>query len=396
MKYDFDRRVERHGSGAIKYDGLKQWFGKEDLLPMWVADMDFATPDFIIEAIRQRLEHPVFGYTLEPERYRKAIVEWVLSHHNWPIESHWISYIPGIVKGIAMAMVSLLKMGDKVIIQPPVYHPFRNVAAHNGFEVVENPLLRTASGSFEMDFEHLEQVADSHCKMLILANPHNPIGIMWSRETLTRLADFCHERGIIVISDEIHCDMALWGKPHIPFASVSHKAADCSITFGAPSKTFNIAGIVTSYAIVPNDTLRDRFFGWMGGNELNQPDIFAPIATIAAFENGEQWRQEMIDYVEGNINFVEEFCREHIPQIVPIRPEASFLVWLDCRALGLSHEELIDLFVNKAGLALNDGAMFGVQGEGFMRLNVGTTREIVHQALKRLQVALEQATVGKK
>lgn len=388
MKYDFDNYIERRGSGAVKCDGLEQWYGKEELLPMWVADMDFATPDFIIDAIRQRLEHPVFGYTLEPERYRAAIAGWILSHHNWQIENHWISYIPGIVKGIAMAMVSLLRAGDKVIIQPPVYHPFRNVAAHNGFEVVENPLRRTASGSYEMDFENLEQVADSHCKMLILANPHNPVGIMWSRETLARLADFCHEHGIIVISDEIHCDMALWGKQHTPFASVSREAADCSITFGAPSKTFNIAGIVTSYAIVPNESLRDRFFGWMGGNELNQPDIFAPIATIAAFESGELWRREMISYVEENIDFVIEFCREHIPQITPIRPEASFLVWLDCRALNLSHEELVDLFVNEAGLALNDGAMFGRQGEGFMRLNVGTTRAVLHRALRQLQAAL--------
>lgn len=388
MKYDFDNYIERRGSGAVKCDGLEQWYGKEELLPLWVADMDFATPDFIIDAIRQRLEHPVFGYTLEPERYRAAIAGWILSHHNWQIESHWISYIPGIVKGIAMAMVSLLRAGDKVIIQPPVYHPFRHVAAHNSFEVVENPLRRTASGSYEMDFENLEQVADSHCKMLILANPHNPVGIMWSRETLARLADFCHEHGIIVISDEIHCDMALWGKQHTPFASVSREAADCSITFGAPSKTFNIAGIVTSYAIVPNESLRDRFFGWMGGNELNQPDIFAPIATIAAFERGELWRREMISYVEDNIDFVIEFCREHIPQITPIRPEASFLVWLDCRALNLSHEELVDLFVNEAGLALNDGAMFGRQGEGFMRLNVGTTRAVLHRALRQLQAAL--------
>ncbi len=388
MKFDFNKYIERRGSGAIKHDGLKQWFGNEELLPMWVADMDFATPDFIVDAIRQRLEHPVFGYTLEPERYRTIIAEWILSHHNWQIERHWISYIPGIVKGIAMAMVSLLKAGDKVIIQPPVYHPFRNVAAHNGFEVVENPLQRTASGSYRMDFENLEQVADSHCKMLVLANPHNPIGIMWSRETLIRLANFCHERGIIVISDEIHCDMALWGMQHIPFASVSSKAADCSITFGAPSKTFNIAGIVTSYAIVPNDILRDKFFGWMGGNELNQPDIFAPIATIAAFERGELWRREMISYVEDNVNFVIEFCCEHIPQITPIRPEASFLVWLDCRALNLSHEKMVDLFVNRAGLALNDGAMFGEQGDGFMRLNVGTPRIVLHRALLQLKLAL--------
>ncbi|MBQ7952536.1 MAG: PatB family C-S lyase [Alistipes sp.] len=388
MKYNFDQIIDRRGSGAIKCDGLEQWYGNSELLPMWVADMDFATPGFIIDAIKARLEHPIFGYTMEPERYRKAIISWIASHHNWQIESDWICYIPGIVKGIAMAMVSLLKAGDKVIIQPPVYHPFRNVATHNGFEVVENPLRRTESGSYEIDFENLEAVADSRCKMLILANPHNPVGILWSRETLVRLADFCLSRGIIVISDEIHCDMALWGKKHIPFASVSDKAAECSITFGAPSKTFNIAGIVTSYAIVPNESLREKFFGWMGGNELNQPDIFAPIATVAAFENGEPWRVQMLKYVEENIEFTIDFCRKYIPQITPIRPEASFLVWLDCRELNLSHTELVELFENRAKLALNSGAIFGTQGEGFMRLNVGTPRSVLEQALQQLKAAV--------
>ena len=388
MKYNFDQIIDRRGSGAIKCDGLEQWYGNSELLPMWVADMDFATPGFIIDAIKARLEHPIFGYTMEPERYRKAIISWIASHHNWQIESDWICYIPGIVKGIAMAMVSLLKAGDKVIIQPPVYHPFRNVVTHNGFEVVENPLRRTESGSYEIDFENLEAVADSRCKMLILANPHNPVGILWSRETLVRLADFCLSRGIIVISDEIHCDMALWGKKHIPFASVSDKAAECSITFGAPSKTFNIAGIVTSYAIVPNESLREKFFGWMGGNELNQPDIFAPIATVAAFENGEPWRVQMLKYVEENIEFTIDFCRKYIPQITPIRPEASFLVWLDCRELNLSHTELVELFENRAKLALNSGAIFGTQGEGFMRLNVGTPRSVLEQALQQLKAAV--------
>lgn len=388
MKYNFDQIIDRRGSGAIKCDGLEQWYGNSELLPMWVADMDFATPDFIIDAIKARLEHPIFGYTMEPERYRKAIISWIASHHNWQIESDWICYIPGIVKGIAMAMVSLLKAGDKVIIQPPVYHPFRNVATHNGFEVVENPLRRTESGSYEIDFENLEAVADSRCKMLILANPHNPVGILWSRETLVRLADFCLSRGIIVISDEIHCDMALWGKKHIPFASVSDKAAACSITFGAPSKTFNIAGIITSYAIVPNESLREKFFGWMGGNELNQPDIFAPIATVAAFENGEPWRVQMLKYVEENIEFTIDFCRKYIPQITPIRPEASFLVWLDCRELNLSHTELVELFENRAKLALNSGAIFGTQGERFMRLNVGTPRSVLEQALQQLKAAV--------
>lgn len=389
MKYNFDQIIDRRGSGALKCDALEQWYGNSELLPMWVADMDFATPDFIVDAIKERLEHPIFGYTIEPERYRDAIITWIASHHGWAVKREWICYIPGIVKGIAMAINALLKAGDKIIIQPPVYHPFRNVAAHNGFEIVENPLLVDSNGSYSIDFDHLERVADKNCRLLILANPHNPIGIIWQRETLIRLADFCHSRGIIVISDEIHSDMALWGKRHIPFASVSDKAAQCSITFGAPSKTFNIAGIVTSYAIVPNDKLRNKFFGWMEGNELNHPDIFAPIATIAAFENGEQWRREMIEYIEGNIEFTIEYCKQHIPQIVAVRPEASFLVWLDCRGLGLTHDKIVELFTQKAALALNDGAIFGTQGEGFMRLNVGTPREVLQTALERLKTAVD-------
>ena len=388
MKYDFDAIIPRNGSGAIKCDGLMQWYGNSDLLPMWVADMDFATPDFIIEALKARLDHPIFGYTMEPERYRGSITDWIARRHGWKIEPQWISFIPGIVKGIAMAIGALLKAGDKVIIQPPVYHPFRNVAEHNGCQVVENPLIERGDGSYAMDFDHLESIADG-CKMLILANPHNPIGILWDKQTLARLAEICHRRGIVVISDEIHSDMALWGKKHIPFASVSAEAAECSITFGAPSKTFNIAGIVSSYAIVPSEQLRGRFFGYMEGNELNQPNIFSAIATIAAFDNGESWRGQMISYVEANIEYTIEYCKQYIPQIVAVRPEASFLVWLDCRELNLSQADLVSLFVDKAQLALNEGAMFGSQGSGFMRLNVGTPRAILHQALEQLRVAVD-------
>jgi cystathionine beta-lyase len=387
--YDFDRYIERRGSGAIKYDGLKQWYGDSELLPMWVADMDFATPDFIIDALKQRLDHPIFGYTIEPERYRPSIVEWLYNRHGWKIEGGWISFIPGIVKGIGMAISALLQPGDKIIIQPPVYHPFRMVAEHNGCEVVENPLKQEVDGSYTMDLEHLDSIA-AGCKMLILANPHNPVGILWSKETLIRLAEICSKHNIIVISDEIHSDMALWGSKHIPFASVSDKAAQCSITFGAPSKTFNIAGIVASYAVVPNNELRERFYGWMEGNELNQPNIFATIATIAAFDNGEQWRQEMIEYIEGNIEFVEQFCSQYIPQIKPIRPQASYLVWLDCRGLNLNHEQIIELFTKRAKLALNDGAMFGSEGSCFMRLNVGTTRAVLTTALEQLKSTVEQ------
>ena len=388
--YDFDRIIDRKGSGAIKCDALGKFFGKDDLIPMWVADMDFETPDFITEALLERMKHPVFGYTAEPEDYRPAICDWIAERHGWQVKSEWLSYIPGIVKGIGMVINVFMKEDEKVIIQPPVYHPFRLVPQKNHREVVFNPLRELPEGGYEMDFENLEAVCDDKCRILILSNPHNPAGIVWPRETLERLASFCHSRGIIVISDEIHCDMALYGNRHIPFASVSPEAAACSITFGAPSKTFNIAGIVSSYSIVPNDELRRRFHEWMEANEMNAAPLFSPIATIAAFRKGEEWRKQMLEYVEGNIDFLTSYCRENMPKIKPLRPQASFLVWLDCRRLGLDHDQLIDLFINKAGLALNDGEMFNPGGQGFMRLNVGTPRTILKSALERLRKAISE------
>ena len=383
-KYDFDKVIDRRGTGAVKADALGKVYGKDDLIPLWVADMDFETPDFIVQALKERLEHPIFGYTVVPEDYWQTVKEWIAERHGWETRCEWMTFIPGIVKGIGMAINALLEKDEKVIIQPPVYHPFRLTPQKNGREVVFNPLREKTDGGYEMDFENLEAICDEKCRMLILSNPHNPAGIVWPRETLERLAEFCHSRGIIVISDEIHCDMALFGNKHIPFASVSEKATACSITFGAPSKTFNIAGIVSSYAIVPNPELRKRFFNWLEASEMNAPHLFAPIATMAAFKYGEPWRQQMLRYVENNIEFIEDFCSKNIPQIKPLRPQASFLVWLDCRGLGLSHDELIDLFVNKAGLALNDGDMFSPGGNGFMRLNVGTSRAVLEKAMNQL------------
>lgn len=220
IRYDFDRLVDRRGTGALKTDALKEVFGKEGLLPMWVADMDFETPPFIVEALRKRLEHPIFGYTIEPPEYWPVVKNWIRDHHGWEVETEWMTYIPGIVKGIGMAINALLADDEKVIIQPPVYHPFRLVPQGNKRQLVYNPLICNADGSYTMDFDNLAEVCDPKCKMLILSNPHNPAGIVWDRETLQKLASFCHERGVIVISDEIHCDMALFGNKHIPFASV--------------------------------------------------------------------------------------------------------------------------------------------------------------------------------
>ena len=392
MTYNFDQIIDRSGSGDLKHNVLKERYGRGDLLPLWVADMDFETPEFITQALRQRLDHSLFGYTVVPEELWTTTIRWINDHHQWQVQREWLTYIPGIVKGIGMAINVFVKDDEKVIIQPPVYHPFRLTPQGNGRKVVYNPLKEKADGRYEMDFEQLETVVDEKCRLLILSNPHNPAGICWDAETLRRLAHFCYEHHIIVISDEIHSDMALFGHRHTPFATVSDEAAQISITFGAPSKTFNIAGIVSSYAIVPNPTLRRRFYTWLEANELNDPPLFAPIATIAAFQQGEKWRKQMLSYVESNILFLEEYCRKYLPTIKPIRPQASFLVWLDCRGLGLNHEQLIDLFVNKAHLALNDGEMFyekpSTEGRGFMRLNVGTPRAILEQALQQIGNAL--------
>jgi cystathionine beta-lyase len=390
-KTNFDQIIYRRGTGALKLEVLQERYGDANLLPLWVADMDFETPSFITEALRKRLEHSLFGYTVDPVEYWPTVMQWIKDHHQWEVKREWLSFIPGIVKGIGMVVNVFLKEDEKVIIQPPVYHPFRLTPEGNGREVVWNPLKEQPDGSYAMDFEQLAQVADEKCKLLVLSNPHNPAGIVWDKETLVRLAEFCYDHHILVISDEIHCDMALWGNKHHPFASVSEKAAACSITFGAPSKTFNIAGIVSSYAIVPNEEIRTKFYSWLAANELNEPTLFAPIATIAAFQQGEEWRKEMLHYVEENINFVIDFCKQYLPGIKALRPQASFLVWLDCRGLGLEQKELVRLFVEKAHLALNDGSMFGPGGTGFMRMNVGSPRAILEKALKQLQAALASA-----
>ena len=367
----FDTLIDRRGSGALKTDALRERFpmyrnedGRDDLLPMWVADMDFATPDFILDAIRQRLEHPVIGYTIEPADYRPAIIDWVSSHHQWQIQPEWISYIPGVVKGIGTALNLFTNPGDSVAIMEPVYHIFRQVIEGNGRKVVGGK--------------------EGSPAVFLLSNPHNPIGICWSREWLQELANYCYENHILVISDEIHADLALFGHKHIPFASVSEEAAMNSITFMAPTKTFNMAGMISAYSVIPNPSIRERYYQWLDTNELSEPNIFAPIATIAAYRKGEAWRQQLIQYIEQNILFVEQYVAQHLPQVKVVRPEASFLIWLDCRALGLSHEALIDLFVNRARLALNDGEMFGHGGEGFMRMNVGCPRTVLQQALERL------------
>ena len=412
--YDFDAIIDRTQWGDLKYCGVKDYWGRDDLLPLWVADMDFATPPFIIEALRHRMEHPIFGYTRNPDEYWPAVIRWVHDHHQWNICEEWLRYIPGIVKGIGMVIDVFTRPGDSVVIMPPVYHPFRLVPEGNGRRVVCCPLKESpgtfdeskssdsSSTCYSIDFDRLAEVCtETHPKVLILSNPHNPVGICWRREVLQQLAEFCFERQILVISDEIHCDMAIFGHRHVPFATVNDQAAQISITFQAPTKTFNIAGIVSSYSVIPNEELRRAFYGWLKANEFDAPNLFAPIATVAAFSpEGERWRRQMLSYIEQNCLFLEDYCRRNIPQIHPVRPEASFLVWLDCRQLGLTHSQLLELFIDKAHLALNDGAIFDAKdelnplrqnsGEGFMRLNVGAPRAVLARALEQLREAVGQ------
>ena len=393
--YDFDEIIDRHGSRCIKYDTLQAEFGRADLNALWVADMDFRTPDFIIDALKRRLDHPVLGYPSTGSDYFEIVSRWVEDLHGWKVPAECFRYVPGIVKGFGFAERCLLLPGDKVIIQKPVYHPFRIVTEQSGFEVVNNPLKPVYDEEgfvkgYEMDLEDFERKIDSRTKLLILCNPHNPGGVVFPEETLRQLADICDRHGITVLSDEIHCEMLLGGRRHHPFASVSEAAARRPIPFMAPSKTFNIAGVVSSYCIVHEPALAEKFFAYLESNETDYPPIFSAEATRAAYTpQGKAWRAEMLDYVQGNIDFVDGWLREHLPQIRAVRPEASFLVWLDCRKLGLPQPALVDLFVNKARLALNDGSVFGEEGRGFMRLNVGCPRANLRAALESLAAAVK-------
>ena len=386
--YNFDEIVDRNGTTCVKYDGMSESFpGKQGLTPLWVADMDFKTPDFIMDAICKRCEHPIMGYTFADDAYWNSIITWLKYKYNWAVKQEWITYIPGIVKGIGFVVQCFTKPGDKVIIQPPVYHPFRIVPESMKRQVVYNP-LRCEDGKYSMDFENLESVIDKDCKLLILSNPHNPGGIVWPKEELIRLAEICAKHHILVISDEIHAEMTYPSFRHHPFATVSETAANCSISFMAPSKTFNIAGIVTSYSLVPNEQIREQFYDFLNAGELNHGTIFAYIATTAAYTYGAEWLQQMRAYVIENVDFVEDYLKHYIPQIKMVRPQASFLIWLDCTGLGLSQPELVSLFEDKAKLALNDGTMFGPGGEGHMRLNVGCPRSILANALDALRKAI--------
>lgn len=387
--YDFDTVIDRHGTCCTKLDGLDAMFGRHDVTPLWIADLDFAVCPDIVAALHHRLDHPVLGYSAAPDSYWQSIIDWQRHRHGFAIEREDLSFIPGVVKGIALAVNFFTSRGDKIVIQPPVYHPFRMVIEGNGRLVVENPLLRSADGNYSMDLDGLAEIVErERPRLMILCNPHNPIGLQWDEATLARVAEICRRSGTVVVSDEIHGDLMLAGRRHIPFTEVSDDARAIGIVLGAPSKTFNIPGLVSSWMVIKNPHLRNDFYHWMEVNEFNAPVMISTIGAEAAYTHGERWLDQMLAYVEDNIKFVVDFLAEHVPTVKCVVPEASFLVWLDFTALGLQQQQLMDLLLEKAHLALNDGAMFGSQGTGFMRLNIGTPRCVLREALEHIAEAV--------
>ena len=387
MKYNFDEIIDRRNTNAVKLERCKALFGTDDLLPLWVADMDFRTPDFILDALQQRLDHPILGYTLPPNNLFDVFIAWVKEHHQWKLNSKQVGFIPGVVPGLALTVQCFTSPNDEIIVQPPVYYPFFNVINNNGRKLVYNP-LRVENNKHAMDFEDLEQKITPATKMLILCNPHNPGGRVWSLDTLKRLDEICAKHKILVISDEIHADMVFSGNQHIPFASVAETAALNSITFMAPSKVFNIAGLISSFYMIPNQTLMNKFVAHLAASEVKGSNIFAYQATVACYDKGNDWRVAMLAYVQGNIDYVVNYLKEHIPQIKPMIPDASFLVWLDCGKLGMESDELHQFFAHKAGLGLNKGATFGPGGEDYLRMNVACPRKVLEQAMQQLKNAL--------
>lgn len=389
-KFNFDKVIDRRGTGAIKVDGLKEIYNRDDLIPMWIADMDFLSPPAVTDAIIERAKHGIFGYTKPSQDYYNSILDWLRNYHNWAINQECLSFIPGVVKGIAFVIDCFLAKDEKVAILPPVYPPFRHIPELHKREILESP-LKLEDGRFYIDFEDLEKtLSDEKCKLLIFCNPHNPGGRIWSKEELEKIAEICERNNVLIISDEIHADLALNGNRHIPFASVSDKAANNCITLMAPSKTFNIAGIISSFSVIENAEIRERFKSYLQCAELDTAHVFACVATEAAYKHGQEWLKEVKDYIWNNILFTDEYLKKYIPQIKAMIPEASFLVWLDCRELELEQEELVDLFVNDANLVLNNGTTFGIGGKGFMRLNIGCPRVTLEKAMENLKKAIEK------
>ncbi len=388
MKYNFDEIVPRKHTDCLKYDNVKEMFGTEEVLPMWIADMDFRTPPFIVDAIRKRMDHEVLGYTYTCSRWKPAIQSWVSRRYGWEVQPEEIGFVGGIVPAISFALQCFTKPGDKVLIQPPVYHPYHHVTLDLGRTLVTSP-LKLVDGQLQVDFADFEEKIKG-CKLFLLCNPHNPCGRVWNKEEMQRMCDICVKNNVLIISDEIHCDMALKGFKHTPFATVSEDAKNNSITFMAASKTFNIAGLKSSYHIIQNEKIREQYHEFLRKSELDTAHVFATGPVATAYSEGEEWLGQMLEYVEANIDYMEEYLKTNMPKMGMIRPQASFLVFLDARGLGLPHDELVEFFIREAKVAMNDGAMFGEGGSGFMRMNLGCPRATLVKALDQIKSAYDK------
>jgi cystathionine beta-lyase len=387
MMWNFDEPLGREGTNCIKYDLREEIFGTKDVIPLWVADMDFNTPDFIAEALRTRVEHEIYGYSFRPREYLSSIIDWFKTRHNIHIEKEWICFSPGIVPALNFCTLAYTQPGDSIIVQPPVYFPFFSAVESHGRNIIYNKLIES-EGRWIMDYDSLIAGIDGKTKMIFISNPHNPVGRAWTLEELNKLAEICQKNNILMISDEIHCDLVLPGFNHIPLLSLSDKTSENTITCIAPSKTFNLAGLSTSSVIISNPVLRKSFNRIVENLHVGNGNIFGAVASIAAYTHGQNWLSAMLEYVDRNVDYVEDYCRKMLPEIVPVQPEATYMIWLDCRKFGMTGKELQHFFIHKAGVGMNEGSTFGPGGEGFMRMNLATTHKTIIKAMEQIEKAV--------
>ncbi len=387
MGCPFDQVVDRRNTDCIKWDGVLEVFGREDVLPMWVADMDFRPPETVIKAVMERAAHGVYGYEKKPCSFTDAVLNWYQTRQGWEIDPAWLIHTPGVVAGLTLSVLALTEPGDPVVIQPPVYPPFYGVLKSNGRTVVENPLVEV-DGKYVMNVGELEDIFRSGVKTMLLCSPHNPVSRVWSRAELEKLGELVLRYGVTVINDEIWSDLVFPGAKHIPFATLSPEIARQTLTFNAPSKTFNIAGLHISNGIIPNQEYREKVCGLMERLHMCSVNFFGMVAAEAAYNTGSQWLDSLLDYLEENARCVRKELGRIAPQISIAQSEGTFVLWLDCRELGIPLEELNQFFVQEAGIAFNEGSSFGPVGLGFQRMNIGCPRSLIKEALSRLERAL--------